>query len=357
LPLPTLPAIDTTAARRPKEATMKTVLVLGARGRFGDAAVQAFARAGWRVLAQQRPRPGSPAPAQPGVERLALPLDDTAALAAAAAGTTVVVHAVNPPYTEWAEQAMPALRQGMAVARVLGARLMLPGNVYAYGTQLPPQLHETTPIAPDTPHGRIRAEMEAALEADTGLRSSVIRAGDFFGHGTGSWLDLVIAKDLARGRLVYPGPRDQPHAWAYLPDLAQAFVAVAERSDNAPAFETLHFAGHTATGAEFIAALQQAAAALGVAPAAGWRVGGFPWPLIRAAGLVWPMGRALARMSYLWRVPHALDGRRLAARIGGTGSSSPPWAPRPLAEALRLALADLGHGPLAAAPTPLAARP
>lgn len=336
---------------------MKTVLVLGARGRLGDAAVQAFAGCGWRVWAQVRSRPGEGAPAHPNVSRLAVELADTDALASAARGASVVVFAVNPVYTRWAAEALPALHQGMAVARALGARLLLPGNVYAYGRAMPPRLDEATPIAPDTPHGHIRAAMEAALEADTTLRSSVIRAGDFFGHGTGSWLDLMIAKDLARGRLVYPGPLDRPHAWAYLPDLAQAFVAVAERSDNAPAFETLHFAGHTATGAEFIAALQQAAAALGVAPAAGWRVGGFPWPLIRAAGLVWPMGRALARMSYLWRVPHALDGRRLAARIGGTGSSSPPWEPRPLAEALRLALADLGHGPLAAAPTPLAARP
>lgn len=332
---------------------MKTVLVLGARGRFGDAAVQAFARSGWRVAAQVRPRPGDAAPAHPNVVRLAVNLADTAALAAAAKGATVVVFAINPVYTRWETDALPALRQGMAVARALGARLMLPGNVYAYGQAMPPRLDETTPIAPDTPHGHIRAAMEAALETDTSLRSTVIRAGDFFGHGTGSWLDLVIAKDLARGRLVYPGPLDRPHAWAYLPDLAQAFVAVAERSDEGPAFERLHFAGHTATGAEFIAALQQAAAERGLAPATGWRVGGFPWALIRAAGLLWPMGRALARMSYLWRTPHALDGRRLARR---TGAASPA-APRPLAEALRLALVDLGHGASAAPPKPVASRP
>ncbi len=331
---------------------MKTVLVLGARGRFGDAAVRAFARAGWRVLAQARPSPRGALPAAlPGVTPVLLPLSDTAALVRAAAGATVVVHAVNPVYTDWAAQALPALRQGMAVARELGARLMLPGNVYAYGTRLPARLDEATPIAPDTPHGRIRAEMEALLEADTTLRSTVIRAGDFFGHGQGSWLDLLVAKDLDRGRLAYPGPRDRVHAWAYLPDLAQAFVAVAERSDAGPSFETLHFAGHAATGDEFIAALQQAAASLGLAPAKGWRVGGFPWPLIRAAGLVWPMGRALARMSYLWRQPHALDGTRLAARVG------PGVLPeRPLADALRQALVDLGHRPHTAAGAAMALR-
>lgn len=50
-----------------------TVLVLGGRGRFGLAAVQAFARDGWRVLAQ--PRPGAKAPQVSGVEWFAGPLD------------------------------------------------------------------------------------------------------------------------------------------------------------------------------------------------------------------------------------------------------------------------------------------
>ena len=40
--------------------TRPTVLVLGAAGRFGAAAVQAFAQAGWRVLAQQRRAPATP---------------------------------------------------------------------------------------------------------------------------------------------------------------------------------------------------------------------------------------------------------------------------------------------------------
>jgi hypothetical protein len=46
------------------------------------------------------------------------------------------------------------------------------------------------------------------------------------------------------------------------------------------------------------------------------------------------MLRELARMSYLWRVPHALDGRRLAARY-------PQLTPTPLSEALRQSLVAL----------------
>ncbi|MFO1270515.1 MAG: hypothetical protein U1F50_02345 [Rubrivivax sp.] len=117
--------------------------------------------------------------------------------------------------------------------------------------------------------------MEAEIAARSGLRSTVVRAGDFFGGGTGSWLDLMIAKDIARGRLVYPGPQGVVHAWAYLPDLARAFVAVASTPEGARV-QRLHFAGHALTGAEFIAALQAAAEGIGLAPARGWKVGGFP---------------------------------------------------------------------------------
>ena len=44
------------------------------------------------------------------------------------------------------------------------------------------------------------------------------------------------------------------HAWACLPDLARAFVAVAEQ--GGAGFRTLHFGGHTLTGTELLAALE-----------------------------------------------------------------------------------------------------
>lgn len=315
----------------------RTVLVLGANGRFGAAAVHAFADAGWRVLAQTRREPVRPLP--PGAEALALGLDTGDALVAASAGASVVVHAVNPRYTRWDAEAMSLLRQGLEVARRLGATFMLPGNVYNFGEGMPARLAEDTPQRPTTGKGRIRCAMEAELHARAadGLRSVVIRARDFYGGGTGSWLDLVIVKSIARGQLVYPGPLDVPHAWAYLPDLARAFVAVASRPQTAaaPACEHFHFAGHTLTGRELLALIERAAAELGRQPPRGWRHGGLPWTLVRAIGVVHPMSREIARMSYLWRVPHALDGRRLEAAVGALPATPPQVA-------LRRALADLG---------------
>jgi nucleoside-diphosphate-sugar epimerase len=320
--------------------TARTVLVLGANGRFGGAATAAFAEAGWRVLAQTRRTPK----ALPlGAEPLLAPLDDTEGLARAAAGAAVVVHAVNPLYTDWEDQLLPLARSGLDVAARLGALFMLPGNVYAFGEGMPAILSEDTPEQPTCGKGRLRAALEAEIRAraEAGrFRAVIVRAGDFYGSGEGSWLDLSIIKSLKRGRLVYPGPLDVPHAWAYLPDLARTFVAVAETSlgRDGPAFETLHFEGHTLTGAQLLDLIESAACELGLAPAKGWRRGGMPWEFIRLAGLFAPMLRAVAEMSFLWRIPHALDGARLSARIG-------PLPMTPPAEAIRQALIDLGFAP------------
>jgi nucleoside-diphosphate-sugar epimerase len=312
-----------------------TVLILGANGRFGRAAVEAFAAAGWRVLAQVRRAPTEPLPR--GAEAVTVPMADSAALAARAAGARAVVYAANPLYTRWDSELLPMFRQGIAVAQRLGARFMLPGNVYNFGAGMPPVLAEGTPQRPTTRKGELRREMENELRrlAGQGFNSVLIRAGDFFGCGSGSWLDQAMVKSIGQGKLVYPGPLDPVHAWAYLPDLARAFVGVAS-SDLAPGCHDMHFAGHTLTGHEMMVALETAAADLGLRPAAGFRRGTLPWGLIRAVGLVHPMWRELARMSYLWRVPHALAGSALQRAAG-------PLPATPIVAALRQALIDLGH--------------
>jgi nucleoside-diphosphate-sugar epimerase len=317
-------------------STRPTVLILGAAGRFGGAATQAFAQAGWRVLAQAR-KPLTALP--PGAEALQLPLDDGPALARAATGASVVVHALNPVYTRWGQDLLPLAEASMDLAQHLGARFMLPGNVYNFGTDMPRLLTEATPHSATTRKGRWRSALEARLaaRASQGLRSEVIRAGDFFGSGEGSWLDLAIAKDMAKGKLVYPGPLDRAHAWAYLPDLAQAFVAVASQP-SVPGVRTLHFAGHTLTGAELLAAVERVARPLGLLPAGPVKHGGIPWGLMRALGWAVPIWRELAEMAYLWELPHALSGDALQAVVG-------PLPATPLDEALRRSLRAMAGAP------------
>lgn len=303
----------------------ETVLILGAGGRLGRVLVDAFAGAGWQVLAQARRPLSGAVPA--GVREVRAPMGDaaadTAALAEAARGAAVVVNALNPIYTKWEGEAQRLACAAMDVAEALGATLLFPGNVYNYGAGMPPLLTPGTPPAPTSRKGEIRCGIEARMQARApGLRSVVIRAGDFFGGpGRGSWMDEVVLKSLERGKVAYPGPLDCAHAWAYLPDLARAFVAVAARRAALPGFSVLHFPGHTLTGAQLAAAIGEARG--GEKP----RVCGFPWWLIRSGAVVVPMWRELAQMKYLWDVPHALDGAALRACVGEL-----PGTPAPLAD-------------------------
>ena len=319
-----------------------TVLIVGARGRFGLACAQAFAQAGWQVLAQVRPdgRDDATLRALPGLRLLPVALDD-AALAQAAAGAKLLVHAVNPAYTDaaWRTQALPLLENSLRLALRLNARLLLPGNVYNFGEQLPARLTEDMAQRAGTVKGQVRIAMEQRLQQAVqheGLRAVVLRAGNFFGAGRGNWIDQVMLTRIARGRLTYPGPLDVPGAWAYLPDLARTVVAVAQRESAMPAFETLHFAGHTLTGQDWFDALAPIAQAQGwIQAGAALKPGWFPWPLLRLIARFKPLLASLVEMRYLWQRPHQLDNRRLQALIGAEPHT-------PLALALQLTLADLG---------------
>ena len=320
---------------------IKTVLILGGRGRFGLSAARAFASAGWRVLAQIRP--GAAAPNEGGgIHWLPLAPDDTAALVRAARGASVVIHALNPLYTQWDRLVLPLLDASLCAARQLGATLMLPGNVYNFGAAMPALLHEATPQLPSTAKGHIRVRMEQLLAREAaagGVRSVVIRAGDFFGSGTGNWFDQALVKDLTRGKMVYPGRLDVPTPWAYLPDLARAFARVADKLTDASAvmapFEVFHFEGHTLTGKEWADQFADAAWDNGwLQPGGSLKTRFLPWPLIQAGGLLVPMWRELARMRYLWQTPHALSGNKLAALIGPEPHTELPLAVQQSLQAL-----------------------
>lgn len=319
-----------------------TVLILGGRGRFGRAAARAFAAAGWQVQAQMRP--GGAALPIPGVRWIEARPEDTAGLAAQVGAAAVVVQALSPAYTHkvWRREVPRLTEAAIAIARELGATLMLPASVYNYGENLPAQLREDTPQSATTVKGRLRIASEQRIEQatqDGRIQAVVIRGGDFFGSGRGSWLDQVMVKSLRHGKFTYPGPLDLPHAWAYLPDMAQSFVQVAAVRERLPAFEVLHFAGHTVTGRDWADALSVVAAENGWLGAGGrLKLGSLPWPLLRALGLVVPTFEALAEMRYLWRRPHQLVDSRMQALVG-------PEPHTPLRQAVRAAIADLRLAP------------
>lgn len=318
---------------------VSTVLILGARGRFGLAAALAFADAGWRVLALMRPGAQLPrqAPHDSRITWLAADLQDTAAVVRAAQGACVVVHALNPAYTDkaWKAQALPMTDAAIRITRLLDATLMFMANIYNFGADMPAVLHEDTVQKATTVKGQIRIAMEAQIRS-SGVSAVVIRAGNFFGSGKGTWFDQAMANDIQKGKFTYPGRNDAATAWAYLPDLASTFAQVAARRHTLGRFEVFHFAGHSITGAQWVDALEP------IAQAEGWVRSGdsvrcrqLPWPVIRIGALFLPTWAALLEMRYLWDTGHALDNRKLVALLGAEPHT-------PFAQAVTTALEGLG---------------
>ena len=308
---------------------MHTIAILGANGRLSNSAARAFLATGYRVIAVTRS--GQASGLHGAVQRAADAMDQEA-LIRATEGADFIFNGLNPPYTEWAKRVLPMGENVVAAARHHGAVHLFAGNVYNYGHSIPPFVTDDTPQAAETRKGQIRIRLEQLFEraaAEQAVKTIVVRAGDFYGsEGTGSWFDLVVAKKIGEGTYTYPGPGNVSHSWAYLPDLAEAFVRLADRAGDLPDHSRFLFAGHTMTGDVL---KQHCETAMGHS----LRGASVPWPLLRLCGLVVPMLREVSEMAYLWDRPHQLDDSGLETVIGTVPLTDPQIA-------VAQALADLG---------------
>ena len=165
----------------------RKALVLGATGGIGGEVARRLKANGWEIVALHRD-----AAKRAGADGFAWRQGDAMAAAevmAAAEGASLIVHAVNPPgYRDWGKLVLPMLDNTIAAARAAGARVLLPGTVYNYGPDAFPAIDEAAPQTPVTVKGRIRAEMERRLReaAASGVRTLIVRAGDFFGPRAGN---------------------------------------------------------------------------------------------------------------------------------------------------------------------------
>ena len=174
-----------------------SALVLGATGGIGGEVARQLLAAGWDVRALKRG--GQPATEQrDGITWIRGDAMNREEVVAAAAGCSVIVHAVNPPgYRRWAELVLPMLDNTIAAATAHGATIVLPGTVYNYGPNAFPVLREDSPQQPETRKGAIRVELEERLRSATtrGCRVIIVRAGDFFGPKLGnSWFSQGLIK-------------------------------------------------------------------------------------------------------------------------------------------------------------------
>ena len=295
-----------------RQGTNRTALVLGATGGIGGEVARSLQARGWAVRALHRDPGRAVAPAG-GIRWIGGDAMNARDVAAAADGTQLIVHAVNPPgYRRWGELVLPMIDNTIAAAASSGARILLPGTVYNYGRDAMPLIGEDAPQNPFTVKGRIRAEMERRLQqaAQAGGKVLIVRAGDYFGPAArNNWFSQVLAKaGEPLRRITYPGRPGIGHQWAFLPDVAETMARLVEREDALDVFASFHMAGHwDPDGTAMIAAIRRAAGRpdLPVSP--------LPWGLMALASPFVPLFRELREMRYLWREPVRLDGGRLAA--------------------------------------------
>lgn len=292
--------------------TSRTALILGATGGAGGEIAAALLRRGWNVRALVRGT--ARAGLSTHIEWRTGDAMNAADVAGAAHGATVIVHAVNPPgYRDWDKLVLPMLDHTIAAARACGARIVLPGTVYNYGPDVFPLLHEDAPQRPLTRKGAIRVQMERRLEAAAagGVQTLILRCGDFFGpHAGNNWFAAMVKPGRPVRAMSYPGRRDLPHAWAYLPDVGETVARLLDRENELGTFERFHFGGHWVDGDAMAGAIRRST------DQPRMKVRAFPWWLAALAAPFVTLFRELREMRYLWRLPLRLDNRKLVDLLG-----------------------------------------
>jgi nucleoside-diphosphate-sugar epimerase len=291
----------------------KTALIIGVTGGIASEVAKALLAHGWTVrgLARDPKAAMQRFPELAGIDWYAGDAMRAGDVRFAAEGASLIFHGANPPqYRNWRGLAIPMLANAVAAAGAVNARLVLPGNLYNFGPDAPQPLREDTPQRPSTRKGRIRVEMEEMLR---GVRSLVVRAGDYFGpHAPGSWLSNAVVKPGRKlTAIVDPGSDGVGHTWAYLPDLAETIARLADVDDRLADHEVIHFRGHwLADGREMMAAIRRAARNPGLP------IKRLAWWLIAVSSPFVPLSREVWEMRYLWQYPVALDNAKLVSLIG-----------------------------------------
>src|SRR6516165_2895318 len=89
----------------------------------------------------------------------------------AARRADVVLHALNPSYADWSRLALPLAYSAITAAETTGATLLFAGNLYNYGSPLPPVIDENTLMRPSSRKGQLRVAIERMAEAaERGVR-------------------------------------------------------------------------------------------------------------------------------------------------------------------------------------------
>jgi nucleoside-diphosphate-sugar epimerase len=136
----------------------RIALVLGATGGIGGEVARRLQSRGWTVKALHRnAKELSGKPSQTDVSWIQGDAMQPVDVEQAARGSSLIVHAVNPPgYRNWAKLVLPMLESTIAAGRSSKARILLPGTIYNYGQDAFPKITETIRRAVGNPNLKVR---------------------------------------------------------------------------------------------------------------------------------------------------------------------------------------------------------
>jgi nucleoside-diphosphate-sugar epimerase len=216
---PTTPARNSSAPTR---------LVIGA-GIIGQALARDLVAHGHQVVIASRS-----GTTVAGATAVTLDASDARALTRAAENVTTVFLASGPrEYSRWATLWPPVFEAVVTAASANSADLVMLGNLYPYGAGSTMPLTEHSPLKATDSKGTVRKiGWQQALAAHNrgDIRAVEVRASDYFGPGCGatSQLGPDFFRPLIAGKTARTfGRTDQPHSWAYVPDIIDTLVAAA----------------------------------------------------------------------------------------------------------------------------------
>ena len=215
----------------------KGLITIFGYGPKGAATAAALRTRGQSIRVVQRRRPAS-LPA--GVEFMPCDVMDAQSVLRAMTGAEQAVITIGVEYSGriWREVWPKAMANFLAAAEATNARIVHIDNMYMYGPHDDTPIHEDAPLTAYGHKPAVRLEITRMwMQAGRAgrVKWAALRAPDFYGPGVdrshiGETGLGLIAQGKTAQLIMSP---DQPHAFAYVPDIARAAVSLLDAPDDA----------------------------------------------------------------------------------------------------------------------------
>lgn len=250
-------------------------------------------------------------PDHPLVERVRADAQDRDAVHSLTRGSIAVFHCIHAAYSAraWEAELPRAEAVVLAAAEAAGAVVIFPESLYSYSR--PDQvMREDSPRNASGGKRGVRTRLLQARAASAADTVSVV-AGDFFGPRvrTAHAGERVVPKILAGKRVSVVGSTTEPHAFTYVPDLAEAMIRAAAR----PAL--CNRVWHAPTGP--VLTQRQLAAAFADAAGNPLRgITGIPGWVLRLSGRFSAGMKEVSELAYQFEKPFVMDSTVSEAAFG-----------------------------------------